>query len=399
MSKPQPCSILNKIIGFITLGSTAADFAPYTRTKFLINPENIKEYHVALRTLNSCIPELGDTMTIKVFESRVLRFILPFKKTNIKVKYADYANFENDLKNEVIKEFDVLADVVGLDMWGEDKPICLGPYTVYDYEQHKDQVHKIMGKEEEFFSPDFPLPKSLLHVKIVARDVVSAQELAEAKFSRFRKVVSFMLNNRKHGSGVHISARQHADIRRVFVATPENLSVSTARTDGMTVTISDNYFSADEFGHSYIWEILSSDNLTEIQNRIIVAVDWLGEAMLDDSSSSTLLKAAIALEALLGFEKNNIAKTLSENAAQILCSSVQSRLYVEDKIRTLYGARSSVVHGRSSSNHEVDAQELLDYCAECVARFLTVQTLKELKTENDLKNLLANMKYSSPDLQ
>lgn len=399
MSKPQPCSIANKILKFVTLDNSKSDFSPYLKTEFKIDSENIKEYHKSLLTLKSCIPELGETMTMKVFQSRVLQFIVKFKKTQTNIKHSDFDAFKNNLKNEEVKEYNIFADVVGLDMWGEDQPICLGPYTIFDYEKHKDKLHEMVAVEMESFSTSSPLPKSLLHVKISARDVVSAQELAEEKFSRFRKVVSFMLNNRKYGSGVHISARQHADIRRLYVSTPGNLTISTARTDGMTVTITDGYFSAAEFGHSYIWEMLSSNNLTEIQTRVITAIDWLGEAMLDESPSSTLLKAAIALEALLGLDRNNITKNLSENVAQILCNNVQSRIYIEDKIRTLYGARSSVVHGRSSNNNEADAQEFLDYCAECVAIFLTVEKLKEIKTEEELKDFFAFMKYSGPTLQ
>lgn len=399
MSKPQPCSILNKFLKFITLGSSKYDLGPYLKTEFNIDSENIKEYHESLHSLKSCIPELGETMTMKVFQSRVLQFICPFKKAETTIKYSDFDDFKKNLKNEAVKDYNVFADVVGLHMWGEDQPICLGPYTIFDYGKHKDKLYEMMAIKEESFSTSSPLPKSLLHVKISARDSVSAQELAEAKFSRFRKVVSFMLNNRKYGSGVHISARQQADVRRIYVSIPGSLTVSTARADGIAVTITDSYYSAAEFGHSYIWEILSGNNLTEIQTRVMIAIDWLGEAMLDESSSSTLLKAAIALEALLGLDRNNITKNLSENAAQILCDNVQSRIYVEDKIRSLYGARSSVVHGRSSNNNESDAQEFLDYCAECVARFLTVEKLKEIKTEKELKDLLAFMKYSGPTLQ
>lgn len=399
MKKPQPCSLLNNISKFVTLDNSKSDLNPYLKPEFKIDSENIKEYHEILRALKNCIPELGDTMTMKVFQSRVLQFVVAFNKTETNIKYPDFEDFRNNLKNEVVKDYNVFADVVGLDMWGEDQPICLGPYTIFDYGKHKDKLHEMMDVDMESFSASAPLPKSLLHVKISARDVISAQELAEAKFSRFRKVVSFMLNNRTYGSGVHISARQHADIRRVYVSIPGNLTVSTERTDGITVTITDNYFSAAEFGHSYIWEILSNDKFTEIQTRVITAIDWLGEAMLDESASSTLLKAAIALEALLGLDRNNITKNLSENAAQILCDNVESRIHIEDKIRTLYGARSNVVHGRFNNNDESDAQEFLDYCAECVARFLTVEKLKEIKTEKELKKLFAFMKYSGPIVQ
>lgn len=399
MKKKQPYALVNELLKLLISDSEHTIQNPLRNGEFLIDRSNVREFYRILRDLHDCIPEIANAISLNVFESHVIKFISPFIKQKTLINHKCFDKFKHGLIGEGLKQFDVFADIVGLDLWNKDHPIILGPYTILNYEKHSLNLFAIVGSESKLFSSSPPLPKDLIHIKISAYDNATAEEFAEEKFSQFGKIISYMLNNRKYGSGIRISSRQQADVRRIYTSSGSARSVNNTRVDGITVPITDPYFVASEFGHDYIWEIISKSNVTDMQVRIIAAVEWLGEAMLDDTSSSTLLKSAIALEALLGMDRSAITNTLSESAAQILTNSVDNRIYVAKKIKHLYSVRSGVVHGRSTTTHEFDAQEFLDYCAECVSRFLVVPKLKSIQTDDDLKDFFSSMRYSGPSIE
>lgn len=58
-----------------------------------------------------------------------------------------------------------------------------------------------------------------------------------------------------------------------------------------------------EYGHDRIWGILAKANPTNLENRIITAIEWAGKAMRDDEPARAFTQYIFGLEALLQFQQ------------------------------------------------------------------------------------------------
>jgi|GEM_PF-1303784 len=105
-----------------------------------------------------------------------------------------------------------------------------------------------------------------------------------------------------------------------------------------------------------ISEILSKDPSlrSKLEKSIIMAVRWLGLGVDEDTISEQFIKYAIALECLLLEGEGKKADHLAKNAAFILGETTVECFEIENKVKALYGIRSTIVHqGVEEENEEV----------------------------------------------
>ena len=108
-----------------------------------------------------------------------------------------------------------------------------------------------------------------------------------------------------------------------------------------------------------IEDIVSTDNYFSPTNRIhaklIRGFEWLGEATRNDTLEGRFAKIAFSVEALIGGESRrdlftrSIGATLAERSAFLVGETLDERLDIDKQIRSLYGKRSDIVHGKKSN--------------------------------------------------
>ena len=69
-------------------------------------------------------------------------------------------------------------------------------------------------------------------------------------------------------------------------------------------------------GNDTLWNIVANPNPCELHARILLAVDWLGQARLERSASNAILKAAIATEILFNLDNSTIAPSINSQIAE-----------------------------------------------------------------------------------
>jgi len=98
----------------------------------------------------------------------------------------------------------------------------------------------------------------------------------------------------------------------------------------------------DQFG-----EILLKDksSRTELENRIITALRWIGSGINEEVDCDKFLKFAIALECLLlSREEEGKGSSIAERCAFILSDNPQDRANIDKEVKKLYGKRSDIAH-------------------------------------------------------
>ena len=103
------------------------------------------------------------------------------------------------------------------------------------------------------------------------------------------------------------------------------------------------------------WDSISKVMLksapTEMEKKLLIALQWLGESTKQDRNDAKCAKICFALETMIGGEPTSedlkvrgITAMLAERAAFIAGKDFESRLDIDQKIRKYYGKRSEIVH-------------------------------------------------------
>jgi hypothetical protein len=108
------------------------------------------------------------------------------------------------------------------------------------------------------------------------------------------------------------------------------------------------------------WELINKlivkpeESRSDMEDKLLDGIHWLGEAAKPDTHRARFVKVGVALETLIGGEPEKdenlkvrgITAMLAERAAFMAGKDLDDRLKIDKDIRTYYGKRSDIVHGR-----------------------------------------------------
>lgn len=152
-----------------------------------------------------------------------------------------------------------------------------------------------------------------------------------------------------------------------------------------------------EIGFDNIIDLINSDNLSEDEEKILIAIYWYGEAvssfigeikgrgdsksfndpdnLIYRTSADRLLKLFIALETLLLKDSNEkIVNNISHRASKLISDDLNSQKEIKKDIIKIYDNRSKFVHHGIPYIHRDDLNRLTNY-----VRIVILQKNKENK--------------------
>jgi len=110
-------------------------------------------------------------------------------------------------------------------------------------------------------------------------------------------------------------------------------------------------------------------NRCQEANRIRSAIEWCFDSYSSESTMA-FLQVCIGLEAILGEDLKNesLTKSLADRCAYLTASDIKSRKQIRQEFISLYGIRSSLVHGTQRTLDEKQAhylhwgRDILEHC-------------------------------------
>jgi hypothetical protein len=134
--------------------------------------------------------------------------------------------------------------------------------------------------------------------------------------------------------------------------------------------------------------------------KILLAVDWVGQSIAEKVSSSAFIKAAIALEVLFTPEKGSFAPSIvfqiTENVTLLLGKDEESRARGEREFKRLYDIRSSIAHAGKTDVERTDLVSIQEMARQVIFKLLTAPSVKDCATPDELSKVLKKLKYSCP---
>lgn len=151
----------------------------------------------------------------------------------------------------------------------------------------------------------------------------------------------------------------------------------------------------------------TEDSRSNMENKLLDGIHWLGEAAKPDTNRARFVKVGVALEALIGGEPKKdemlqvrgIRTMLAERAAFIAGRDLDDRLAIDGNVRTHYGKRSGIVHGRKK---DITLTDIDDFGK--LVRSLALALLEKLdklgsnlSTVEKLESWVKTQRYTLPE--
>lgn len=395
--------IANRIIAFAVPGALAPKGRQFPRSSegISIPPEFVQDYYAAVRELHQVEKAIATTYATSTFEKSVIKFIAPFVIASKSVDRKTVSAFFRELKERPLVTHDVFRPIYRITKSITSGPVVLGGYTLYSTKNDAAVLNEALKGAMEDTLLD-TTDEYLIRCSVEARDEVIALELADARFEQFENAVHCMLGPDSFFAPTIFGSPDPIS-KKTIVMSKANWS-SSIGTDSLAkdLDVDDPYFMHSDAGFDKIWANLGAPAPTKLMQKVLLAVDWVGQSIAEKVSSSAFIKAAIALEVLFTPEKGNFAPSIvyqiTENVTLLLGKDEESRANGEREFKRLYEIRSSIAHAGKTDVERGDLHSIQEMARQVIFKLLTAPSVKDCATPEELSKVLKKLKYSCPPL-
>lgn len=240
-----------------------------------------------------------------------------------------------------------------------------------------------------------------------ARDTEFAKEQARIMLLEIINVLNFIVYSHVRGVDAFSANSNYGTRDRSFIFTNKSVKVSTevhspliART---TIDGIQNFLTNDGAVYVNLFSRLTNANRSEMDNRIMNAVNWIGMAIAEKRNSVAFTQAMFGIESLLQYEQKgevvskSVVASIAENVAFLLGRNFDERRAFEKRFKTLYGIRSKIAHGKNGDISDHDVLDVISLAKDLVMSFYENPFLKGAKTMKMVLDNIAKLKYSCVD--
>lgn len=359
---------------------------------------DLVDFQDAVTSLHEDDKELRESFGWEGFKSAALRDIKALKNEVRPPTKDDVAAFFKKMLLIPRVDYSIFREVAGVAI-DTPAPLDLGPFRIYRRDRHHAELSADSHAKEGLF---VDAADHLIRVVVSSRDSNFAMELVEEQFLRFDHILAFILGHQNQPH--HVSASRPGGQARVksYMATESAAMHAVKRvSQGGAIRLdADDIAGVD--GNGKIWEILSSSTRTKMQERVLLAIEWLGQAQLEMSRANAMLKAAIATEILFNLRREPIGPSISnqiaETMAHVLGGNAGAKIRIEREMKRLYGLRSDVTHRGAVHFAQGDIRLLMAFASDAIMTLLTLAPYKNFASEEQFVEHLNVIKYSAPPL-
>ncbi|MCX5862131.1 MAG: HEPN domain-containing protein [Deltaproteobacteria bacterium] len=406
----KPVDHLNKIVQLAELGLVPEKIGTAYKifriggdgVSFFI--EDMIDYEESLKALFQHDKSVHDTYTLERFEQEIIKFLDKNFTTKESVDEGGSLSFFAGLTSAPISEFSVLRDVHGIILRQLENPYAIGPFTIYHFSSHQEILNSKTSLAAGGLWTD-ENPDYLIEAVIKARHHEKALEIADRLFEKFELLLRFAIGFNANRFEVGVLNYQGWRHRRAYIFSKDGSASSSHSGHGAykPIPIDDPYFVSTEAGFDLMWAALASTNTTELQKRVLLAIEWIGQSYNELSPPSAFLKAAIALEILFSQDEKTIINAsilsrIAESVALILGDCSAKRLKIEKEMKKLYSMRSAIAHAGKSEIAQEDLLTIFYFSSTVVMKVMTSSSQMGWNSIADVHSCLKSLKFSCPEI-
>jgi len=316
-------------------------------------------------------------------------------------KNIEVNNWLDSLLNGDSKDYWIYKEIKGA-ILSEGKHVCLGPYLIVDRQHHKDIIIRNSNYNRDDWDSIWKKSTQSLMVGInlKVKDLDRGYEVANEKFRLFENIVKYLIPDFTKGKELTVVNATEPIIDCSYALNNEGNYECINFIDRTIelINLNNPNFYNSEIGTDYLFTIAGKEDRTDIENRIIASVEWVGKGLREFDKTKAFIQVMFALEALLNSKRKEIIEPsilskMSENIAFTIGRDRKERLNLEKEFKYLYGIRSDIAHGRDCEMSEGDFILLISMTKRIISAFLNNKELRNCLTYTDYTDLIKLRKY------
>lgn len=364
--------------------------------------ENFREYTKMLGELYQSIKQTPENYSLKAFEKLFVESISDNITESKEVTEGQFAEFRKALQEKPTQELCIAKNIFGVHLLGA-KEYNLGPYKIYQSQFYMEKLKEYPNSLHQVLECGIK-SSYVVEAAVKCKDQDKAVELADVLFERLEKIVGFMIGYRNDRYDAGIINYTAWNGLSTYIRSNLGVGLNLRRQGALeSVPLDEPFFIAKENGFAKIWEMVNKENPSELEKRILLSIEWVGQAIREKSPASAFLYAAIAMEILFNHSEKTIVNPsilsqISESIAIIVGNNVQGRLEIEGEAKRLYGLRSAIAHAGKSNISEVDIHSIIMIARETICAILTRESLQGIDSVAGLHKKIKEVKYGGPEI-
>lgn len=381
-------------------------YTGHTRTvdgkNLYFSGQDIKTFENVVEEIWKHNTELYETVSLKTVKDKIIKLLEKQVFDGDPITSEDAGQLIGNLLSMKIQEWEVFRPLYGGTISPITPPFELGPFTIYHIDHHKDVIlekyphaNSTYDIHREYIETDL-----FISVIIKARDNRRANELSESRFRQFENIFKYMLGPSNRFDVAIFDFKDWRVSESLLLSSKTATSSSSGKGSLEKLPLNDNFFQSDKNGNKLIWEKLKLRKLTDLEQSIFAAINWIGKGVKEEDPANSFIQYIFALESLFTFQKKgvlvspSIANQLAEFTAFILGEDLLTRTQYLRTVKNLYGKRSAVAHGGSQNILKDEVIKSYRLVKNLIVTLITHPELKDLKTIDELQQWVDGKKYS-----
>jgi len=359
--------------------------------------DNVKKFQDGLETIFNSNKDISEMWTLNKFETEFVHLIRVLKNESRSCNKTDIDSLFDKFTKVEIQESEILFELYGAEM--NLPKLVLGDFTIYDFDLSISELTErfpYLANQDFYFT--HRKSKYLVGIKVKARDNDKAVEIAKRLCEVFENVFSYMIADLKHERTVGIFNFRGWKTTCIVVCNQNSMGLKGKNTIFLPVNISDSFFTDSSQGNDKIWSLITKTHKTEIEKRLINAIEWIGKAVYDIDLSKSLIQFVFAIEGMLQQNEKSIitpsiVSQLSDWLAFIINDELDQRKKISKYFKDIYQKRSAIAHGAVKTIDIQDLAMALQISKLMIITFLTQKPFCDIKTMDELNKCITDLKF------
>lgn len=160
-------------------------------------------------------------------------------------------------------------------------------------------------------------------------------------------------------------------------------------------TKNNNILHFRDFLKKYDFPICQKVKENEVLSKVSIAISWYAKARRSLDIHTKFLFCCIGLEALFSQNGNPVSETLASNCALLLGNSVDNRMDIKAKVKTLYNSRSGIAHGRREEIQNIQLVEVFNLLSVSILKIISLSKENKISTNDEINRYFERQKMDS----
>jgi len=345
---------------------------------------------------------INKKITFDNFKDNILWYIFNQKVNSLGIEENGIKKMFDEMYNKEIKIYSVFRDVCGIHLENKSQIYSVSVFNIYYWPKTKTKIEKRTKANQDVIWGG-KKHNYLIETSVEAASNEKALELATSLFEKFQYFMHITIGSKDEKFNVSVNSEVFDYVKHTLLLCNGAIVKNTSWENMIETIPIDKYLSIVDPNQQFeaMWNLLKLKEPNEFQKRLILALEWLGQAYRDKSFQNSFIKAAISLEIIFTYNEKtiitpSILHQISENAALILGNNVDECIQIEQEIKKLYDKRSSIVH---AGNRNIDIKmimDILNYSSNIILVLLNKKEYQNIKSIKELYDLLKLKKYINP---